>query len=131
MCCLLASCSVAWRHLWSLCPSVWLTRLESSAADAKCVAVAAYVLSCHSAAYVCSFCWGGLYAVLLAQGQTPKVAAAVVYHGSAITPADVEAVTVPLNFQQSDPTLDRQIGPELYKQVGWWSCSIDCLLCWA
>jgi hypothetical protein len=64
-----------------------------------------------------SFCWGGLYAVLLAQGQTPKVSAAGVYHGSSITPADVEAVTAPINFQQSDPALDRQIPSELYKQV--------------
>jgi hypothetical protein len=55
--------------------------------------------------------------VLLAQGQTPKVSAAVVYHGSLLTPADVEAVTAPINFQQSDPALDKNFGPELYKQV--------------
>jgi dienelactone hydrolase len=74
-----------------------------------------------------SFCWGGLYAVLLAQGQTPKVSAAGVYHGSSITPADVEAVTAPINFQQSDPALDRQIPSELYKQV-WLAVCPDLLL---
>lgn len=64
-----------------------------------------------------SFCWGGLYAVLLTQGQSPAVNAAVVYHGSLITTADVEGINAPINFQQSDPALDRQMGTTLYKQV--------------
>lgn len=73
--------------------------------------------ACEPRCLCCSFCWGGLYAVLLAQGQNPKVSAAVVYHGSLITPADVEAVTAPINFQQSDPALDRNFNTELYNQV--------------
>jgi hypothetical protein len=78
-------------------------------------AVAAVLLPWHL--HVPSFCWGGLYAVLLVQGQTPKVSAAGIHHGSLITTADVEAVTAPINFQQADPALDKQIGPDLYKQV--------------
>jgi dienelactone hydrolase len=56
--------------------------------------------------------------VLLTQGKSPAVAASVVYHGSLLTPADVEAINAPINFQQSDPALDRQLNTELYKQVG-------------
>jgi hypothetical protein len=67
---------------------------------------------------ICSFCWGGLYAVLLTAGKSPAVAASVVYHGSLLTPADIEAINAPINFQQSDPALDRQLNTELYKQVG-------------
>lgn len=61
------------------------------------------------------FCWGGLYSVLLA-GQ-PAVDAAGVFHGSLLKASDVAAVKVPIKFLQSDPTLDGQIGPELYKQI--------------
>lgn len=55
--------------------------------------------------------------MLLAGGKTPKVSAALVYHGSLITREDVLAVSVPINFQQSDPELDTQIKPALYKEV--------------
>lgn len=57
--------------------------------------------------------------MLLTAGKTPPVAASVVYHGSLLTPADIEAINAPINFQQSDPALDRQLNTELYKQVGW------------
>ena len=97
------------------------TTCQESLVLAQCLLLVLSLLSLLPCARVLffahSFCWGGLYAVLLAQGQTPKVSAAVVYHGSLLTAADVEAVTAPINFQQSDPALDRQLGPELYKQV--------------
>jgi dienelactone hydrolase len=63
------------------------------------------------------FCWGGLYAVLLAGGKTPAVNAAVVYHGSLLTSADIEAISAPVNFQQSDPKLDTQVKTEFYNEV--------------
>jgi len=67
--------------------------------------------------------------VLLTQGKTPAVSAAVVYHGSLLTPADVEAVNAPINFQQSDPELDKNLNTTLYKQVGHMpGCSI--LMTW-
>jgi hypothetical protein len=61
--------------------------------------------------------------VLLTHGQTPAVSASVVYHGSLLTPADVEAINAPINFQQSDPALDRQMNTTLYKQVSCWKGS--------
>lgn len=63
------------------------------------------------------FCWGGLYATLLTAGKAPKVAAALVYHGSLITKEDVLAINAPINFQQSDPELDNQIKTDFYKEV--------------
>ena len=56
--------------------------------------------------------------MLLAQGKTPAISAGVVYHGSLLTASDVEGVNAPINFQQSDPELDRQLPPQLYKEVG-------------
>jgi dienelactone hydrolase len=74
--------------------------------------------------------------VLLTAGKSPAVAASVVYHGSRILPADVEAINAPINFQQSDPALDRQLPTELYNQVrgavvqqishGTWTVSLCC-----
>ncbi|KAF6253329.1 dienelactone hydrolase family-domain-containing protein [Scenedesmus sp. NREL 46B-D3] len=66
---------------------------------------------------VAGFCWGGLYAVLLAGGKTPAVSASAVYHGSLITRADVEAINAPITFQQSDPEVDNQINTEFYKEI--------------
>jgi dienelactone hydrolase len=63
------------------------------------------------------FCWGGLYAVLLASGSPPAVNASVVYHGSLLTAADVAAVSAPIMFQQADPALDGQINATLYKEI--------------
>jgi carboxymethylenebutenolidase len=62
------------------------------------------------------FCWGGLYSVLLTQGKTPAVSAAVVYHGSLITKDDIEAINAPILFQQSDPALDRQMNTTTYNE---------------
>jgi hypothetical protein len=77
--------------------------------------------ACRCRAPRTRFCWGGLYAVLHAQGTPPDVAASVVYHGSLLAAADVAAVTAPILFQQSDPALDRQIPTALYKEVRrWW-----------
>ncbi|KAF8065771.1 cmbl [Scenedesmus sp. PABB004] len=62
------------------------------------------------------FCWGGLYAVLLTH-KPARVAAAVVYHGSLLTPADIEAIAAPISFQQADPTLDSQIKTEFFAAI--------------
>ncbi|WIA41786.1 hypothetical protein OEZ86_009119 [Tetradesmus obliquus] len=66
---------------------------------------------------VAGFCWGGLYSVLLAGGKAPAVNAAVVYHGSLLTRADIEAIAAPINFQQADPALDNQIKTDFYKEI--------------
>lgn len=58
-----------------------------------------------------SFCWGGLYAVLLTQGKTPASSASVIYHGSLLKPEDIAAINAPVMFQQSDPALDQQVRP--------------------
>ena len=44
------------------------------------------------------FCWGGLYAALLAGGPTPAVGAAVLLHPSLLTQADVDAIEAPTLF---------------------------------
>jgi hypothetical protein len=65
--------------------------------------------------------------VLLAGGKTPAVNAAVVYHGSLLTRANIEAISAPVNFQQSDPKLDNQIKTDFYNEVG---CCCCCCCCW-
>jgi dienelactone hydrolase len=87
-----------------------------------CLKVTVTVICWYAVVLCCSFCWGGLYAVLLTHGQTPAVPASVVYHGSLLTAADVEAINAPINFQQSDPAIDRQMNTTLYKQVSCRRC---------
>ena len=41
------------------------------------------------------FCWGGLYAALLAGGPAPAVSAAALLHPSLLTKADVDALAAP------------------------------------
>lgn len=63
------------------------------------------------------FCWGGGYAVFVAGGPAPKVDAAVGYHVSSITPADVDAIAVPVSLQQSDPKLDNSVNATLFAYI--------------
>jgi len=60
------------------------------------------------------FCWGGLYATLLSAGNPAPISAAISYHGSLLTEKNVAAVTGPISYQNADPKLDTQVGPQLY-----------------
>lgn len=63
------------------------------------------------------FCWGGYYTGILSTGKAPKVDAAVAFHASLLKPADIDAITGPVSFQQSDPTLDAQINTTFYNYI--------------
>jgi hypothetical protein len=58
---------------------------------------------------------GGLFTGLLTNGKAAsKVDAAVGLHASSLTPADIEAVTLPLSLQAADPALDAQINATFF-----------------
>ena len=61
------------------------------------VAAAKQEFGAESAAAL-GFCWGGLYAALLAGGPSPDVAAAVLAHPSLLTQADVDGLRAPTLF---------------------------------
>ena len=55
------------------------------------------------------FCWGGLYTALLSAGKAPGVDAAVAFHASLLTPAEIDAVKGPVALFQADPRTDGQM----------------------
>lgn len=61
---------------------------------------------------------GGLYSFLLSGNGTtyPKVDAAVAFHPSGITAADVDAVASPISLQSADPKLDNNV-KDLYSYI--------------
>lgn len=63
------------------------------------------------------FCWGGLYTAILSAGKESKVDAAVAFHASLLTPADIDAIKGPILFLQSDPKVDTQINSTFYSYI--------------
>jgi dienelactone hydrolase len=61
------------------------------------------------------FCWGGLYAALLAGGSSPRVDAAALLHPSLMTPADVEGIARPVFVATNGE--DQQVSPEFRAQI--------------
>lgn len=55
--------------------------------------------------------------MLLTAGSPPNVSASVVYHGSLLMLADIQAINAPISFQQSDPALDNNFNTTFYNQV--------------
>ena len=63
-----------------------------------------------TAVHTVGFCWGGLYAALLAGGAAPAVTAAVLLHPSLLTQADVDGISAPTLFLTNGE--DQQVSDE-------------------
>jgi dienelactone hydrolase len=61
------------------------------------------------------FCWGGLYAGLLAGGDAPRVAAAALLHPSLMTLEDVAAIARPTFVATNGE--DQQVSDEFRAQI--------------
>lgn len=76
----------------------WLARFPREGVMADAVAATEHAKQAWPGVPVSAvgFCWGGLYAALLAGGDEPAVAAAALLHPSLLTKVDVDAIARPV-----------------------------------